>query len=321
MFLLVALAWKIEKSIKIKGLNEMKNVIDITVVIPFYYGNDYIERLLISIKQCAELCKEKALFEIIIVNDSPNEKVCIPQEFAEMNIRIFVNEQNMGIQKTRINGLKYAQGEWILFLDQDDELVCDGFLSQIALTSNNEIVIGNGIYQLGKYNKKIFHSYEEMKYLMQLPRFIRIRNLIPSPGECLLKKESIPRQWINNPLKKNGADDWLLWILMFKSGVRVGCNPEYVYIHNDTNGNNLSSDLNKMKESAYEMYELLKNNNYLNKKEKRELENAIMFKYLQDTGKLQIKDLWKYRNSIVANICYKVHVIAYRTVKGKGLYE
>lgn len=299
----------------------MKDVIDITVIIPFYYGNGYMRRLLTSIKQCTEVCKEKAVFEVIIVNDSPDEEVLIPQEFAEMGIRIITNEQNMGIQKARINGLKYAHGEWILFLDQDDELVCDGFLKQISLTSNNEVVVGNGFYHLGKQNKVIFHSYKEMRYLIQLPRFIKIRNLIPSPGECLIKKDRIPKEWVENPLKKNGADDWLLWILLFKSQVCVGCNPEVVYVHNDTNGKNLSGDLDKMKTSACEMYELLKNKHCLDKRERQELKNAIMFKYLQDTGKLQAKDFWKYRNSIIANIGYKVHVIAYRAIKGKGLYE
>ena len=293
----------------------MKNIIGITVITPFYYGNNYIRRLLTSIKQCAAMCKKKAVFEVIIVNDSPNEKVCIPKEFDEMNIKVIVNEKNMGIQKTRINGLKYAKNEWILFLDQDDELVCDGFLKQISLTKNTEFVVGNGLYQYGEQNKLVFHSYKEMRYLMQLPRFIQVRNLIPSPGECLIKRESIPKEWIENPLKKNGADDWLLWILLFKSKVRVECNPELVYIHNDTNGSNLSSDLEKMKESACEMYELLENNRYLNKQEKQDLKNGIMFKYLQDTGKLQAKDLCKYCNSIIANIDYKIHVIAYRIIK------
>lgn len=294
----------------------MKSRIDITIITPFYYGNNYMERLLTSIQQCSEQCEKKAVFEVIIVNDSPNEKVRIPEKFNKMNISIFVNEQNMGIQKTRINGLKYAHGEWVLFLDQDDELIADGFIKQILLTNNNELVIGNGLYQYGNYNKKVFHTHKEMSYLMKLPRFIQIRNLIPSPGECLIKKDCIPKKWIENPLNKNGADDWLLWILLLKSGVQVGCNPEIVYIHNDTNGKNLSSDLDKMMQSTLEMYELLDKNNYLNNREKKELKNAILFKYLKDTGKLQIKDFWKYRYSIIANINYKVHLFAYKFVKG-----
>lgn len=293
----------------------MKSTIDISVIIPFYYGNNYMERLLTSIKKCVERYEKKASFEVIIVNDSPNEKINIPLKFDTMNIRVFINEQNKGVQRTRIKGLKHARGEWILFLDQDDELISEGFFSQIELTTNNEVIIGNGLYQYEDKNKKIFYSYKEMRYLMQLPRFIQIRNLIPSPGECLIKKNSIPKEWIENPLEKNGADDWFLWILLFKSGVRVGYNPEIVYMHNDTNGKNLSGDLEKMMESAYEMYKLLDNNNFLNNQEKRKLKNAIMFKYLQDTGKLEIKDIWKYRDSIIANFYYKIHLFAYKLQK------
>ena len=295
----------------------MKGKISITVIIPFYYGNEFIPRILESIKKCIEYCKEKASFEVIIVNDSPSEKVDIPHKFDLMNINIFTNKHNAGIQKTRINGLEHASGEWILFLDQDDELNCDGFMRQISLTDYNDIVIGNGLYKLGKYNKKTFDSYEEMKYLMKFSRFIQIRNLIPSPGECLIKKSVIPKEWIENPLENNGADDWLLWILLFKSGVGVGCNPELVYIHNDTNGKNLSGDLEKMKDSACEMHKVLDENNILCDKEKSKLKCAIIFKYLQDTRKLKIQDLWRYKYTIIDNVCYKLHVFAYKIVKGK----
>lgn len=295
----------------------MRSELDITVIIPFYYGNKYMKRLLTSIEQCSNLCDGKTEFEIIIVNDSPEEKVYIPHEFNKMNIKIVVNHHNMGIQKTRINGLKYAHGGWILFLDQDDELISDGFLKQISLTHCSDVVIGNGLYQYGESKKKIFHSYKEMRYLIQLSRFIQIRNLIPSPGECLIKKEIIPTIWKDKPLKKNGADDWLLWIFLFKSNVCMNFNLECVYIHNDTNGKNLSSDLDKMKKSADEMYELLVDNNYLDESEKYDLKNVITFKYLQDTKKLEIKDLWRYRKTIVDNINYKIHTVVYRLIKGE----
>lgn len=285
----------------------MKDIIEISVIIPFYYGNSYMTRLIGSVKRCEEFCKGKVKFEILIVNDSPDEKIHIPHEFEGMNIRIINNEQNVGIQRTRINGLKYASGEWILFLDQDDELIDSGFLRQISLADKNDVIVGNGLYQYGECEREIFGSYKEMKYLMQLSRFIQIRNLIPSPGECLLKKNIIPKKWIETPLTNNGADDWLLWILVLKSGARIGCNPELVYIHNDTNGKNLSSDLNRMNESVREMYELLVDNNCLSKNEENELNNAIVFKYLQDTKKLGAWDLWKYRRTIINNICCKLY--------------
>lgn len=279
---------------------------NISIVIPFYYGNKYMKIVLGSIKKCIEKNKEKVNIEVLIVNDSPQEKVIIPKQFESININIIANSHNMGIQKTRINGMQKAKGDWIIFLDQDDELLYDGFHNQIIMTENADIVVGNGFYQIQNKNVRIFNNYRQMEYLLQLKNLIEIRNLIPSPGECMIKKEVIPELWLKSPLKKNGADDWLLWILLFKSGVKVNYNPELVYIHNDTNGKNLSSDLGKMKESALEMYEILANNKILNCKEQKRLKEAIWFKYLQDTHQLSFGDFLRYRIPILLNVKYKI---------------
>lgn len=283
--------------------NQKKNI---SIIIPFYYGNKYMETVLGSIEKCIEKNKDEINIEVLIVNDSPQEKVFVPKQFKSININVITNSYNMGIQKTRVNGVKKATGDWLIFLDQDDELLFEGFHNQIAMMENADVVVGNGFYQIQNKDVEIFNNYKQMKYLIQLNNFIEIRNLIPSPGECVIKKGVIPELWLEAPLKKNGADDWLLWILLFKSGARVKCNPELVYVHNDTNGNNLSADLGKMKESALEMYEVLVNNKILNYKEQKKLKNAIIFKYLQDTRQLTLLDLWKYRVTILLNVKYKI---------------
>ena len=283
-----------------------KKKVDISIIIPFYYGNQYMERLLSSIQKCNKKNENKIEIEIVIVNDSPEETVYIPEKFRNLNIKIIYNEHNMGIQKTRIKGVKNAKNTWIIFLDQDDELLSEGFSQQIELTEKAEVIVGNGFYQFGEENRKIFTNYKEMKYLIRLNNFIKIRNLIPSPGECIIKKSIIPEQWLELPLKKNGADDWLLWILLFKEGARFVCNSEMVYVHNDTNGANLSADLKKMKESAIEMYNILVKKNILTVKEQKNLRNAIWFKYLQDTKKLTKIDIIRYWMTILENIKYKV---------------
>lgn len=283
--------------------NQKKNI---SIIIPFYHGNKYMETVLSSIEKCIEKNKDEINIEVLIVNDSPQEKVFVPKQFKSININVITNSYNMGIQKTRVNGMKKATGDWLIFLDQDDELLYEGFHNQIAMMENADVVVGNGFYQIQNKDVEIFNNYKQMKYLIQLNNFIEIRNLIPSPGECVIKKGVIPELWLEAPLKKNGADDWLLWILLFKSGVRVMCNPEQVYVHNDTNGNNLSADLEKMKESALEMYEVLVNNKILDYKEQKKLKNAIIFKYLQDTRQLTLFDLWKYRVTILLNVKYKI---------------
>ena len=80
-----------------------------------------------------------------------------------------------------------------------------------------------------------------------------------------------------------------------------------VYVHNDSDGQNLSLDLEKMYISAMEMYEFLKNQ--LKDTELNSLRDAIQFKFLQDSGKLQIKDIWLYRKTIYNNLIYKIKSI------------
>ena len=276
----------------------------ISIVVPFYKGNQYLERLFKSIKKVA-ICIE-ATIEVVIVNDSPEECVNLPNILTD--VVVITNEHNLGIQGARINGIKHSTGDWILMLDQDDELVEEGFKKQLELAKNADVVVGNGTYILGDVNKTIYKNLKSMKYLIKRERFIEIRNLIPSPGECLIRKECIPYVWLDNKLIKNGADDWMLWLLMFGNGARFICNDLPVYIHNDTGGNNLSADLAKMRDSSLEMAQIIYSEGGLRTSEYNTLICSINFKYFQDTKQLSIGKLWEFRNALINNIKYRLRL-------------
>ena len=281
----------------------------ISVIVPFYNGNQYLESLLSSIERSIV----DVDIEIIIVNDSPWVDVILPD--TKLEVRVIKNEKNLGIQGARINGVKNSIGDWILMLDQDDNLVEDGFSKQLSLTENADVVVGNGVYILGDINKIIYNNLKSMKYLIQEKRFIEIRNLIPSPGECLIKKNCIPEVWMNSPMKKNGADDWLLWLMLFKNNARFACNEQMVYIHNDAGGANLSADLNKMYESCYDMVNILSSNNILTGKEIKRLIHSIDFKYYQDTKQLTCKMIFKYIDAFISNVLYRITLNIYKRIK------
>ena len=281
--------------------------ISISIIIPFYNGNKYLKRLISSIENIVKNTEKIATYELIVVNDSPEIEVILPDTF--LNIEILKNERNIGIQGARINGLKHAKGEWIIFLDQDDELILDGFEKQLNLVQNADIIVGNGIYKLGDVNIKIYENIKTMNYLIQRDMFIKIRNLIPSPGECLIKRNLIPDIWMNNKLQISGADDWFLWLLLLQKNAKFQCNEQLVYIHNDTEGNNLSADLKKMKDSSMEMLNILKLTGVYDNNEIRKLKKSIEFKYYQDTKQMSIIRCIKYGKTIVDNIIYKIKVL------------
>ncbi|MDA5388285.1 glycosyltransferase family 2 protein [Loigolactobacillus backii] len=285
---------------------------NIAVIVPFFNGNKYLGRLLNSINKVAKLIKKQANVEVIIVNDSPNIEIKLPDIVkCCFEVKIKINPHNMGIQKSRVNGLKFAESEWIIFLDQDDELVVDGFDRQIELTKEADIIVGNGLYQYGAKKIQIYKNLLSMKYLIDKKRFVHIRNMIPSPGECMIKKTAIPHAWIDNDLQINGADDWLLWILLFNDGRKFACNQKNVYMHNDSDGENLSLNIEKMYNSCNEMYFLLAKLKSSNVKELRAIRRAIDFKYFKDMNQLSFTKILGYLDVVIENIIYKLRLKFY----------
>ena len=116
---------------------------DVSVIIPIYKGNGYIESLLNKIeKNYQESQKE---IEVIFVNDYPDEEIIVGSQH-DFPIRIINNEMNQGIHQTRINGLKKAIGKYILFLDQDDEI--SDFFRPYGMDSRCMLTIGEARFPL-----------------------------------------------------------------------------------------------------------------------------------------------------------------------------
>lgn len=279
----------------------------ISVIIPFYKGNAYIDGLIKNIADIRDKTNAN-ITDIIFVNDSPWEDIKLPILASDFSVVVTVlkNEQNYGIQKSRVRGLDACSTPLFIFLDQDDALLSDGFDDQVKLIQDADVVVGNGLYQYGEEFKPIYKNEKAMKYLVQKKRFIEIRNLIPSPGCCLFRRESIPQEWKESYMKVNGADDWYLWLLMFAEGKNFAVNGGMVYQHNSTDAGNLSADLEKMHQSSVEMYENLKTDAILTEKELRILRRTIEFKYLQDTGRLSLMKCFGYLRPIMDNIGYKI---------------
>lgn len=293
-----------DKEFVIINMSENSKVC-VSIVVPFYKGNIYLKRLLNSVKHVQNIYDRYAIFEVIIVNDSPDIDVVVPPSPIS-NIEVLKNSRNMGIHASRVEGLMHSKYEWVLFLDQDDEIIAKGFGEQLKLTRDADVVVGNGEYSLGEFSSSIYKSKKSMNYLIKKERFVKIRNLIPSPGACLIKKDIIPNVWTQNIMKNNGADDWFLWLALFSNEARFALNFHNVYRHNDSNGDNVSADLQKMRISSLEMTDILENNKVMENEDIIVLRDAIEFKFLQDTHNLSISKLIKMRRPLYSNIKYRV---------------
>ena len=89
----------------------------ISIIIPVYKVEAYLPKCIESV-----LAQTFTDFEVICVNDgSPDNCSKILEKYAQKDKRIrIVDQENQGLSMARNNGLKHANGDYILFLDSDD---------------------------------------------------------------------------------------------------------------------------------------------------------------------------------------------------------
>ena len=73
-----------------------------------------------------------------------------------MNIRILVHESNLGIHAARLTGLKASEGTYVIFLDQDDELLEHALRTQFQAIKDADMVCANAYIELPAKRKKFY---------------------------------------------------------------------------------------------------------------------------------------------------------------------
>lgn len=99
----------------------METNIKISIIIPIYNVENYLEECLNS--ALSQTLKE---IEIIAVNDGSTDRSSeILNKYQKNPIVTIINQSNQGLSVARNTGLKYASGEYIMFLDSDDWIDSD----------------------------------------------------------------------------------------------------------------------------------------------------------------------------------------------------
>lgn len=105
----------------------INNEILVSIIIPIFNAESYIDRCLKSI-----LNNNIKNIEIILVNDGSVDRsgeICEKYKCNYENI-IYINQCNQGPSVARNNGIARARGKYIAFIDVDDE-VKDNFINKI----------------------------------------------------------------------------------------------------------------------------------------------------------------------------------------------
>ena len=107
-------------------------MLKVSVVIPVYNVMPYLERCVQSVVR-----QTYQNLEIILVDDGSTDgsgKLCDKIAGTDQRIRV-IHQKNQGLSGARNTGIRQATGEYVVFLDSDDEwLLSDGL----------EVLLGNG---------------------------------------------------------------------------------------------------------------------------------------------------------------------------------
>lgn len=114
----------------------------ISIIVPIYNVQEYIERALESIVN-----QTYNNLEIILINDGSTDsslKICEKYEKTDKRIKL-ISQKNKGLSGARNTGLETATGEYIMFIDPDDTFeldACEKLYKAIEKT-NADYVIAN----------------------------------------------------------------------------------------------------------------------------------------------------------------------------------
>lgn len=177
--------------------------IEISIIIPVYNVDKYLG-------ECLESLINQSFnhFEIICINDgSTDNSQYILEEYQKLDERIVIyTTKNSGAGAARNNGIRYAKGKYILFLDADDifdkDLLCKVY--ENAEKNSSDIVAynyikfdqeGNNYYINGMRKQLLPTGIEKFNYRNCPNRIMSIVN--PTPWNKCYRKEFI----IENELK------------------------------------------------------------------------------------------------------------------------
>lgn len=109
-----------------KEKNNMSNFF--SVVIPVYNCEKYVRQCILSVLE-----QKYDNFEVIIIDNGSRDQSVneIKDILDDKRIKFIVFEENRGISAARNEGIRYSQGDYIIFLDSDDFYVDSCFFERL----------------------------------------------------------------------------------------------------------------------------------------------------------------------------------------------
>ncbi|XZE54238.1 glycosyltransferase family 2 protein [Planctomycetaceae bacterium SH139] len=217
----------------------------ISVIVPCYNREDILGRAIQS-----ALAQTRAPDEIIVVDDGSHDSSAnIARSFGD---RVVVLEQaNAGAAAARNHGIETAHGDWVAFLDSDDEWHPDKLAIQLAVAkrfpaaqlifcdtlvrTDNDVLMSSrfalgGLYGAERELDADFALYDRSLFARMLTQSRVITSAV-------MVRRNLPE--LRFPEHIWGSEDWALWLNLALQYPFASVNRVLVTMHQQ--GDNISS--------------------------------------------------------------------------------
>ena len=222
-------------------------MVKFSIIIPLYNKEHTIARTINSI-----INQDYSDFEIIVVDDGSSDQGSAAVELMNDERIHLIRKANGGVSSARNYGVKCSSGEWLIFLDADDEMgegALNAFHNAIFDYPNQKVFVAE---EINKSQVRPHTNRQKKKTFIPL-MYVWFGKLHPRPGALL----------INHSLFTKGYDErisfyedylFMLTLLAKNSVVMI---PTVTVVYNDEPGG-LSKSLHPInKEMAYYIPEIL----------------------------------------------------------------
>jgi teichuronic acid biosynthesis glycosyltransferase TuaG len=183
----------------------------VTIIMPAYKAAKYIEESIESV-----LSQTYQTWELIIVDDcSPDATREIISKYASRDKRIkpIFLKKNSGPAVARNEGLKFARGRWIAFLDSDDIWISNKLSLQKKFQLKTCAVLTFTQF------RRVSADKAEIGHLIDVPDKLDYRELL---GNTVIATSTVlvDRSLLKTPIKMKKVyyDDFVCWLDLLRDG-------------------------------------------------------------------------------------------------------
>lgn len=190
----------------------MGSIEQISIIVPVYNASRFLHKTIDSV-----LKQTFSDFELILIDDCSTDnsfEIMCEYEANDNRIRVFKNEQNMGVSYTRNFGVSKARFDYVALIDSDDMWTDDKLEKQV------ELIKAYPDTDLCYTGAAFIDTNEVMSdFVFRVPTDVTYKKLLKqnviSCSSVLIKRELL----IKYPMAHDGMhEDFAVWLSVLKNG-------------------------------------------------------------------------------------------------------